>query len=130
MQISVFQALCLLPDGEEFVYYTKYLHHSSGEIRLRRNPRILNLDEAVADIERHGVALFTRKTGVGYLVKGGLFYIKADGKKAKTFADANNIAFKPRKRNTTSASPLLGDSADTKFLPGLERHGVSFGGNR
>lgn len=130
MQISTFQALCLLPDGEQFTCFVKYRKKRGGTIKLKRQRTPLTLEQVVALFESSPVARLLRKPGIGYLVTVSGKYVKADAGKSMGLAADCGIRFTRRsKPKPTSPAPLLGDANDANFLPHLNER-VSIGRNR
>jgi hypothetical protein len=90
----------LLPDGEEFVLFVRYLHKKSGTAKLKRQQTRLTVEQAVELVERGGSSRLVKSKATGYLVAAGRHFIKADGKKAKRFADCCGPRFKKRSKAT------------------------------
>jgi hypothetical protein len=101
MQVSVYQALTLLPDGELFSVYRHITRRNKTKLSCKGS---LNLEGAVAAVEAVGIGRLTKITGVGYLIAIQQGYIKADGKKSKAFADSCGVKFKHRKKEVTNAT--------------------------
>jgi hypothetical protein len=94
MTITVFQALCLLPDSEQFVLLRKVAGKQPGYARLKRQRARLTVEQAVELVERGGSSQLKRSPGQGYVITAGRFFLKADGKKAKKLADSLGLHFK------------------------------------
>jgi hypothetical protein len=97
MMISTFQALSLLPDRDEFVWFYKYSKSREAGVRLKRHRLVMTTEQVVELFESSTLARLVRSPGFGYLVMVGGKYVKADGKKAKKLADDCGLRFKKRK---------------------------------
>ena len=96
MMIQPFQALCLLPDGDKFLLFVRYKDRRTETAKIRPMRKALGVEQAAEMIEASGSSRLVRAPGKGYLVAAGRHFLKADGKEAKAFADANGVKFKRR----------------------------------
>ncbi len=107
MQISHFQALCLLPDGEKFVAWRQ--SHTG-----RRHKFEMTLEFAIATLEPHTTVSLDYREGFAYVLRCAPFYIKADAKKVNAYMKANKARFRfdqLKKRRKTEAAAHEGKGA-------------------
>jgi len=113
MQVSTFQALCLLPDGEKFVAFRPYWR---GEKQTWHR-----FEMSVEEVSKLAEASYTsrlcQKRGIGYVLPFGNIYLKMDRSRFLAFLDDNGLevertpAGRPKIRRVASRAASVPDDS-------------------
>lgn len=101
MQISIFQALCLLPDSDTFKGF--HVSHSRDQ-KLHYHRIEMTLDQVHEIAMRQHTAKLFRQRGRGILLRfGPLCLLKADVQKVKSHLKANDWVWKSANEGSGAA---------------------------
>lgn len=99
MQISAFQGLCLLPDGESYLAFRRIVK-AGGKSKWRRFAMDIEAVNKLA--EQHYTTRLCQKKGIGYVMPFGNIYLKMDRARFKKYLDANDLEIRRGKNRRHS----------------------------
>jgi hypothetical protein len=94
MEISLFQALCLLPDVEKLPAWRVYWKGTKDNPIQKRRKFCMEFEAAIVHLETFYTVHLVYRYGYGYVIKANLYWFRADPKKVKSHLTAINGHFK------------------------------------